>query len=447
MARVVRTARWTWVTVSMLVGCSKPSPNRNDEPLAAVGPGKVSSVRCAPRKGTTPYVVGQPSGETGEPDGTLVDVPFAAEVGAAVAVAGGFAVPVLRAVDNETRAGIVLVASDGSSGRVVELGAVHGGAPPPRIAGGTQPLLVVAAADTDASGGTLRVASITGFGPSAKLVWGQELQEGWDPSTGFDVALCSGNGLLVWDQGPRASDRSEIRVSSFRETDVKALSDPKVVSGKLSAESPRVVARPGGFWLAWIARALGPPGGAQSHRAQASAEAELALDLGYGSLQVVGLNAAGVPDGDPVQVTAGSSHVLAFDIEAAPDGGALLAWRDDPTSPGTEQELVQLGHVRPDGTVERHQIRDEAIGAGAPELMADSSATRGVWLAVAQTNDRVRLARLSDSGRPLEGSDTGMVDGITDVLAVQSDRFLVGKPRGRALELFVVDCAATVAPR
>ena len=122
--------------------------------------------------------------------------------------------------------------------------------------------------------------------------------------------------------------------------------------------------------------------------------------------------------------------------------GVLFAWRDDPTTLGAEAPSVHLARVGADGTVTFEVIDDEQVAAGAPRLFMDRDGTAKprTWLALMGKQGRSRLGYVEPTGKlngPLQDVE-GF--GLNEPLALDSSRFLLGRPRGQALDLSVVRC-------
>jgi hypothetical protein len=440
------------VTVGLLGACRTSRPHERSVPSAARATAQDRQGRCVDKDPSAVFTIGDVGGPTAEaeaaedgsaPDDPPPDVPFSVEVGQALAYGSGFAVAALKSSARSTQAIVALVDERAASGRSIDLGAVHGAAPPPRLAGGPG-RVVVAVADSDASGGTMQLAAIEDPARAPKVAWAREPAAGWDTSGTFDVGLNDTHGLLVWEDVAPGSACGTISTVRFDADTLVSSKADAVSTHAASAEAPRVVSRPGGFWLGWISRPGCGEGPMTRSAGGRSSDDEHgpALDLGAGSLEVLRLDSRGDRSGEPVRVTGPLAHVIAYDIVALPDGGALLVFRDDTASPGAERTVVRLALVGVDGTVERSEIVDEAIGAGVPSLLVDTQSVGGpsAWLALEGASESTRLARLSASGRLLGGLDTEPAVGAGDVLAARGDRLLVGIPRGRAVELSVVTC-------
>jgi hypothetical protein len=220
------------------------------------------------------------------------------------------------------------------------------------------------------------------------------------------------------------------------------------------------VTRPGGFWLAWLTRAEpdvakkprtnpvppGRPAPAASASSGGSGDQDDAvLHVGRRTLQIVPLDGNGTPTGAPRAVTPPAAHVLIYDMAPAADGGALLAWRDDDTAPGTEGGAVELAHVAIGGAIDRQRLEDDQSGGGVPSLVVDHdpkprAGAHGSWLALGSTSDAIRLAAIAPDGRPLGELVADPLLESAEPLAVHEGKLFVARARGMAVELGVIRC-------
>jgi hypothetical protein len=190
------------------------------------------------------------------------------------------------------------------------------------------------------------------------------------------------------------------------------------------------VARPGGYWLAYIARSEGAGDADVPYGTE---------DPGFRWIEVVPLDANGSPTSGARTATPKDGHVMLFDMAPAPDGGALLVYRSDDTplgSPGGEvlRVLVHPTSLEPPALVVR-----EEVGAGVPNVLPG-------WIAVLDASDVTRVAPLG----PL-GEITGPLRPEPDVgsgepIAGTANRLLVARPSGRAVKLLVVECRPDALP-
>ncbi|NLE86386.1 MAG: hypothetical protein GX607_08310 [Myxococcales bacterium] len=401
--------------------------------------------RCQP-PGTKSFRL---RGRDGDLDATEsgVDQPFAVEVGGAVSLTSGFAVGALRHDAGRTEALVALVDPRAERGRIAPLGRVHGGAEPPRlVARGDR--LFLAVVDSDASGPTLRLARLDADGSETKPVWGPEVQQGRDESSGFSVAVGSGDrGLLVWDDHEASKGHSVVRMLSFRTEAWGEASSPKIVTpDRDDAEAPLLAPRPGGYWLAWIARAAA---GAEGESAapsgeEAAEEGARVLDGASGRLRIAPLDERGNVVGEPRFVTPARSQVVVFDLASAPGGGARLSWRDESRAPGAAGGPLSVALVAPDGTIQEHVVEAAGLDAGFPALLQDESLgeNAGHWLAAYGTQGATLLGVVTDTGvRELRAEPALLAK---QALAAGHGRILVGQPRGVDLLLETAVCSSEV---
>jgi len=141
-------------------------------------------------------------------------------------------------------------------------------------------------------------------------------------------------------------------------------------------------------------------------------------------------------------VTQKDGHVTGFDLIATKDGNALVAWRDDATSPGAPGGVPHLAEVRADGSTEVRDVTDDDTGAGAPTLLADPAPPGSVqaWLSLANDSDVARLCALDAAGHALDDLAVEPSLGTAEALVVRAGRLLVARGQGKRLELDVLSC-------
>ncbi|MEZ4375054.1 MAG: hypothetical protein R3B07_29855 [Polyangiaceae bacterium] len=420
-------------------GCKdKSKPPEPAESAAASAAPAPPAPRCAEVSPGASFVIGKPSAAKPEEDQAL-DLPFAVELGRAEALDAGFLVTALRSVGGESHAMLASLNRDASGGRLVELGRVHGDVDPPLIAAGKDRVFV-GVADHDASAAIVRLASISKADTDPQITWGALPQIGSDESEVFDLALGKERGVLAYDDYRKSDGHSSVWTLTFGLDDPSKVTPPRVVSLKgQDVEAPKLALRPGGFWLAWIAHSkLAAP----SKPDEKNIDLESLVELGTRWLELVKLDENGVREGDPLKVSPSEGHVLVFSLMSAPDGSAWLAWRDDATSPGVERRAVLLARVDASGGKTDLKIEDERVGAGVPNLLAVSPATKqAAWLGLGTASDRTSFLALGPDFKPVEDLDNDPLVGPAELLAAKNDQILLGKPRGLASELSVVRCA------
>ncbi len=411
---VVRTSN---ALLSVILGtaiactCSKTKSNGNPDngrPLAAKDGGQPASspesrfpFRCTVVNGGAQFALGSVGGADDDDDSGL-DIPFGINLGQAVGFEGGFAVSAIDGRGGRSNAILALLGADGQNGRRLELGRVYGDADPPRIAGNAR-TLVVALADMDAAGRTLRILRVEQPVTLAKITKGSEVSVPQNPSTVFSVAVNTIRGIIVWDEPDKLTEKSQIVAAPFLVQNLALPAKPLILSGRnADADSPQIISRPGGFWSAWVQSNPAGINGARTKKTQAATtktnqkaspddESNLpVVELGARDLYVSALDTEGHAVGKPLRSNEGISHVVAYDLAALFDGSALLAWRDDDTSPGIESQVVHLSRVGLDGHIEHFRIEDDSIGVGAPQLLFDprEGPNDQAWLAVGNTGKR-----------------------------------------------------------
>jgi hypothetical protein len=223
-------------------------------------------------------------------------------------------------------------------GASIELGTSHAGDSPPRLfvpKGDNALVAATYAREGPGDGGAVvggRALSLYrlapgDFGARAPAPFAR-LPQADDASSEFDVAFDGPRGLVAWDEDAPSGDHGVIRVRALAfppkaldagpggPVDADAGASHKPVSPDTSdAESPRLVPRPGGYWLAWLAGPIAPAG-ANGPRAEQENPTR-ALHW----VEVVPLDAAGAPVGAVHPITPATGQVLDFEVGPAPDGG------------------------------------------------------------------------------------------------------------------------------
>ncbi len=443
-----------------LTACKKkppvvvPDPLLDDEtvataptpaPSAAPSAGPVLS-RCHDLPQNNAFTIGEVAqakapaddDDAGGPDqDDEVPAPFSVELGLARADASGFLLSALRSTKGQAHALIAVLPGDASSGKLVDLGAVHGDPDPAQFALHGADLLV-AASDTDAGGGMLKLGLVRDVRGAATLSWGPEITGVRRDST-FALEVSGERALLAY----AAEVSGKIRVYGM-------LVDPANLKNKLTPEplsaagadvdSPRLALRKGGYWLA-VARSLdAPKSKSKSHANDAGtelAEDDSLLDLGTRRIELTKLDAQGKAASSALVVTAPGAKPMTFDLVAAADGGAYVGFREDDSTPGADGGPLELVHVKPDGTFEKLALDGDTNGTGTPSLLVDASDPAKVWLAAAGESGSTWFGRIGDHTAL---SADSVVRGA-DLVAARDGHFLLARSKGTAAELSVVQCA------
>ncbi len=417
-------------TSASVTQISEPAP----EHCRALGTGSSLIVGEVDRPARAPNAEPEPNDDA-EDDETLL--PFATRVDSALALEDEFAVGGLSTQHGKTEAFVAFVPLDGGAGRRVGLGTVHGDVDPPLVTGNGRRLLV-ATSDMDAGGGMLRVAAIA---HAADKPHGEFSLTGVEHDVGAAFAEGESSALLVW--GARGKQGMALKVLSIDPEKLGAAADAgQELKGTSDAESPALVARPGGYWLSWIAEQA-PDGGTatKSHTdAGPSDEVERLVDVGPRVLMTLMLDGAGKASGSARQVSAPRSHVVGFSAALLPDGALSLTWREDDATPGVEGGPPTLARVGLDGAVSRSKVEDEELSAGAPSLLSDPKPGGDVYMALESASDGTRVGVLSPTGLKLDSLIGDRLLRGADLLAAGDRKLFVAKSRGRAIELSVLEC-------
>lgn len=442
-------------------GTTPAAPGASAGGSAAAAPAS-AAVKAAPRcsAAAAPFVVDvekprrKADGEEEEQPDQLA--PFAVELGRGAAVDGGFAAGALREGEAGAVAMVAFVGADGSGGRLVRLARSRGDLEPPAVAGAGKGV-IAAMLEPNAAGRAIRVAKVEG----EEVTWGPELSEGRDESLAVDVAVSGERAVVVWDDVTSDGERSRIMMSSVDTASLRSVTSPRPISApKVDAEVPRVVARPGGYWLAYIARAeeLAAPdkdrkGAKKPKKALAKGSEVLDEDteapgerIAHQWIEVMPLDETGSPVASARAVTPRDGHVLALDLTLGDEGGALLAYRDNDTPSGSSGGkasvlLVGLGQVGEPRVVageDKDAPPGDAVGSGVPALLPG-------WLALSHVSGATRLAGLSARGEILDGLAPEESLGGGEPIAAGSGALLVAKPAGTAVKLTVLRCAPGAA--
>ncbi|HYP91086.1 MAG TPA: hypothetical protein VEQ59_23130 [Polyangiaceae bacterium] len=373
-------------------------------------------------------------GEVDDPSDDEVDdalLPFGVDIGTALPTAFGFAV---AGIQGTGQAFIALLGERAS--RRVDLGELHGEPETPGIAAVGERVLV-ALRTTDAAGFTIKLGSIAGLESNA-AEWGYELTKLGKTVTGVELAADAKSGVLVY-QGELKGE-SRLMLGSFSTVDLKQPFVVKPLEPK-DVEMPRLLRRPGGYWLSWV-RTLPEPKkpAAVSNGGRAAAqdpeEREL-LEVGLRAVEVAKLDEHGALIGAPLRVGEPRRQVLLYDVAPLPTG-LLVAARSDSASPGAEGGAIVMSQIGADGSVHDERLDDDEIGAGAPALLVDEvSAQAAPWLAVSGPNDATRIGLARGSRTSLR---TDPRFSRAEIIAVGGGHFLLQRARGRGVILEALDC-------
>jgi hypothetical protein len=364
-----------------------------------------------------------------EPDDPTA--PFAVEVGRGAAFEGGFAIGARRDEKTGAIAMVATVGKDGKDGKLVRLGRIRGDLDAPVVAGAGRSILAVMI-EPNAGGRALKVSKVDGD----HVTWGPELAEGRDDSLALDVAASQKRAIIVWDDLVGTSSRSAIMLAGLDVTTMRIIANARPVSAESEdAERPRIVARPGGYWLAYAVRGKAPkPSRKEGEKKRDDDEdRELGEAITTSYVELVPLDESGAPVGAARVVTPKTGHVLSFDLELGEDGGALIAWRDDDTPTGSSGGRLLSTIAKLGGVSEARVLAEETASAGVPELLPG-------WISLGSVNGATRLGGLSPRGELTDDLQPEKALGAGVPAAAIGDTLLLARPMGQAMRLSVVRC-------
>jgi hypothetical protein len=361
---------------------------------------------------------------------------------------------VVRREEGKRVASVLRVAIDLASVKALDIGPSGGDDPPPspRVEGSA----VFAAYAVKKSGvrgvsnasRELTLIRLEGASPGAVVAQaGQQADE----STAFDVVWPGGATeagaapaapLVAWDEdapiapGKYVSERGLIKVQVLG-----AGQKARVVSPETSdAEAPRLLARPGGAWLAWLSRrGEGDPGWAVEGPAEPRA---------YRWIEMISLDASGRPLGAALRVSSEKGRVTSFSMARAPGAGVVVLAVDE--NAGSEGAGARVVRFAVDGErVVATEVVASGVGPSGGDLVPEGGAPR--WFSWTDTEDHVHLLGLDAELKPAEpATPTGpgrsteaRLDSARIVAAVGDAVYALAEPApGAGLELRRLRCTA-----
>lgn len=454
---------------------ASPAAPAASDPADPAATSQPVAPRCAAAS-AAPFVIGDappaargPEGAGGGDADSVEDLaPFAVEVGRGTTFSGGFAVGAQREAEGGTVAMVATLSADGAQGKLVRLARSRGDMDPPVVAGAGGAILA-AMLEPNAGGRAIKVARIEG----EHVTWGAELAEGRDESLALDIAASGERAIIVWDDVTRDGKRSRIMLASADVGTLRSVTSARPVSQpSTDAEMPRVIARPGGYWLAYIARAEEPARKAATKPSDGNEDTAAAGEtITHQWLEVVPLDESGALTSTPRAITPKDGHVLAYDLTLGDDDGLVLAFRDDDTPSGSiggriSAVLVRLGgasepRVLVGGASEQDAPPEAAlgVGAGVPALLpgvrgpgvrgpGPGGAREGAaaWLAIANASGPTQLAALSARGELAGELHAEPALGRGEPIAASAEALLVAHPAGKAMKLGLLRCTLTAPP-
>jgi hypothetical protein len=332
-------------------------------------------------------------------------------------------------------AAIATLGADGKEGKLVRLGRSRGDLDPPVVAGAGPSVLTVLV-EPNAAGRSLKIARVTG----GAVTWGPELSEGRDESLAVDIAASGGRAAVVWDDlsGVGTEARSVVMIATFDVATLRTLSPARPLSVKSAdASTPRLAARPGGYWLGYLVHGevdVGKKKPTDDDDDETQGEA-----ITPTWIEVVPLDEGGNPTGAARAVTPKRGHVLSFDLTPGENGSVLAAFRDDDTPTGSSGGKVSDALIKLGGIGDPRVLVEAAGSAGAPVLLPG-------WISLASVNGATRIAALTPGGELVDDLAPDPALGTGEPIAARGDAILWARPLGKAMRLAVVRCQPRAAP-
>jgi hypothetical protein len=258
-----------------------------------------------------------------------------------------------------------------------------------------------------------------------------------DESLAFDLDWPEGGGaaLVAWDEDappPKQDGAGAGKGIERGFVKVRTLGDGKtrVASPETSdAESPRLLSRPDGFWLAWLSRRT-----EETHGSFVEGPGE---KRAFRWVEVVALDARGDPASPVRRVSPERGRAVSFEL-AKGEGGQLVVFVQDEAASGEGAGGRIVRHVVGGDRVETSDVVDGGVGHAIAELVRGTRETS--WLAWNDGNDRVHLLPLGEKLAPTSAStQEASLEGARVIGAVSPDQVLaiVHKPPITELRRFV----------
>ncbi len=309
---------------------------------------------------------------------------------------------ILRREGKTRVASVVRASLDLTRVHVFDLGSALGDDPPPSPR--VQNTKMFVAAFTHATTGArtaakTRILEVLRLEADAFISEGTVVQQA-DESFAYDVAwpyTGAGKPIVAWDEDAPvrpnafASDRGVVKVQGLGTGALSRVLSPETTD----AEAPRLLARPGGYWLAWLARRpeAGEDGGS-SHLAEAPGE-----NRAHGWVEVVALDANGEASSPVRRVSPERGHAVSFDLVSATPLVVLV--QDEAAHAEGEGGRVYRYALESDKMAGGDWL-DGGVGHGLAEVVArvgaqGADSSRPGWIFFTDTQERAHLAPLAAS--------------------------------------------------
>jgi hypothetical protein len=381
-------------------------------------------------------------------DGARVGVPGDDVVaGDAVTTPDALLVGVVRRQGGKRLASVVRASLDLASVKMIDVGATLGDDPPPspRLHGGTVSVASYARHNADAgagagaltgnaagtsaaiAGGTMtRILEIARLDGTSLVREGAVLQQA-DESLAYDVAWPDhGAPVVAWDEDAPMLPSQILADRGVVKVQVLGAGKPRVASPDTSdAEAPRLLARRGGYWLAWLA-----------HRPEPAEDAGAAAEgpgerRAYRWVELVALDAKGEATSPVRRITPEKGRVASFDLATSPpESGSgepklvVVVQDEAAVTEGAGERIVRYAVDGQKDRVESAELLDGGVGHALADLLplaaADPRAMR--WLAFTDTQEHAHLVPL--------GSALGLAGAPTLEPSLDGARIVASGPPG-----------------
>ncbi len=430
------------LSLVLAFGCrSKP---KKDAPALAGSQAvrEAEPLRCREASGAELVMLGsgEPPRPAGEDYEEAEELPYSVELGSARAHGKRFAVAGLENRRGATFAFAAFVTADGT-GRSTELLRVFGDSEPPEVAPVGEGWLVLAAS-ADAGSATLRVMRVDPPFSERDVRRGEELTGIRRDVSGFALETLGTRALAAF--GKLEKKQGRIALAAIDPQELGLLGPPKLLEleAGLEGESPKLAARAGGYYLAFVGRRAAPAHEPLTANTGGESSAdEPVVEVGPAGLFLVPLDEHGAPQGAPRELTPKGAHVTAFELQRWGESQALLVYRDDPEGPGRDRPNVEALLVSLDGSVGR-RTWELADSSGLPSFFVDPEPGKAGppgWLVVHGDSD-TRIGPLSADPLTPPALVADPTLGRSEPAAVLGGRLLRARSRGTRVELDLVSC-------
>lgn len=300
----------------------------------------------------------------------------------------GLAIGIVRSEGGRRVASLLRTGLDLADPRAVDIGPSLGDDPPPtpRFHGGATYALWLERQLADA-GPRIRTLKVARVGDDGKPAVVAAVEQQADESTAFDVAWSADAGLAAWDEdAPNKPDASYPSLSERGFVKVQPLTAgarPRVASPESSdADSPQLVARQGGFWLAWLARRV--------EEAPSGVEGP-GEDKSFRWVEAMMLDAKGEAAGPVRRVSSERGRAVSFDMAVA-NGDLVVVVQDEAAvSEGGGARLLRyaVGGNASAGA----DLVDGGVGHALADVVAAADGSRR-WLAWSDVAEHAHLTTL-----------------------------------------------------